>query len=164
MPRHDDPAERDGVLRFYYRGWRPTRFGRCATRIWAWLSGLGVLPEIFLTLLVKERHSAQLTAHVLAVVSVEGCQYLVSMLGDESNWVQDVRATNGAAFVKRGITRPVSLVEVPVAQRAPLLRAWCQIATSGRKHLPVPFDAPVSAFEAIAADYPVFRIDPKPTE
>lgn len=33
-------------------------------------------------------------------------------------------------------------------------------ATSGRKHLPVPYDAPVSAFEAIAGDYPVFRIDP----
>ena len=38
--------------------------------------------------------------------------------------------------------------------------AWSQVATSGRKHLPVSQDSPESAYEAIAADYPVFRIDP----
>jgi len=26
--------------------------------------------------------------------------------------------------------------------------------------LPIPYDAPIAAFEAIVADYPVFRIDP----
>ena len=45
-----------------------------------------------------------------------------------------------------------------------ILKAWCQVATSGRHHPPVQHDAPVSAFEAIAKDYPVFRIDPaRPT-
>ena len=39
-------------------------------------------------------------------------------------------------------------------------KAWSQVATSGRKHLPVSQDSPESAYEAIAADYPVFRIDP----
>ena len=39
-------------------------------------------------------------------------------------------------------------------------RKTSQEATSGRKHLPVPYDALVSAFEAIAEDYPVFRIGP----
>jgi hypothetical protein len=47
-----------------------------------------------------------------------------------------------------------------VGERAPILKAWCQIATSGRRHLPVPYDAPISAFETIVTDYPVFRIDP----
>jgi hypothetical protein len=53
------------------------------------------------------------------------------MLGDESEWVKNVRAAGGQARIKRG-----------------------------RRHLPVPHGAPVSAFEAIAADHPVFRIDP----
>jgi hypothetical protein len=72
--------------------------------------------------------------------------------------VQNVRAADGAAFVKRGLARRVTLIEIATENRAPILKAWCQIATSGRKHLPVPHDAPTSAFEAIAADYPVFRI------
>jgi hypothetical protein len=73
--------------------------------------------------------------------------------------VQDLRAVNGAAYIQGVVTRPVVLTEIPPAKRAPILKVWCQVATSGRRHLPVPYDAPVSAFEAIAGDYPVFRID-----
>ena len=82
------------------------------------------------------------------------------MLGNGSGWVQDVRAASGKAFIKRGRKHPVLLTEIPTQERAPILKAWCQVATSGRKHLPVSHQAPVSAFEAIASDYPVFRIDP----
>jgi hypothetical protein len=32
--------------------------------------------------------------------------------------------------------------------------------TSGREHIPVAVDAPLSEFEAIADRYPVYRIDP----
>jgi hypothetical protein len=45
------------------------------------------------------------------------------------------------------------LTEIPPQDRAPILKAWCQIATSGRQHLPVSHGAPVSAFEAIADEY-----------
>lgn len=54
---------------------------------------------------------------------------------------------------------PVRLAEIPPHERAPILKAWCQVATSGRQHLPVSPHEPVSAFETIAGDYPVFRID-----
>ena len=157
-PSRKDPAE-SGNLRRYYRNWRPTLYGRIWTRIWAWATGLGILPDILTTLLVKERGSGRLVGHVLAPVVYEGQRYLVSMLGAGSNWVLDQRETGGAAFLKRGRTEPVKLVEVPPEQRAPILKAWCQIATSGRKHLPVAHDAPIADFEAIAADYPVFRVD-----
>jgi hypothetical protein len=121
---------------------------------------LGLLPEIVVTLLVKERTSARLIGHVLVPVAHENHRYLVSMLGDRSNWVLDQRATGGAAFLKRGRMEAVKLVEIPPGLRAPILKAWCQIATSGRKHLPVAPEAPLSEFAAIAVDYPVFRIDP----
>jgi hypothetical protein len=58
---------------------------------------------------------------------------------------------------------PVVLTEIPPDERAPVLKAWCQVAKSGRRHLPVSYDAPLSAFEAIATDYPVFRIDAVPS-
>jgi hypothetical protein len=44
-----DPAEA-GSLRFYYRNWRPTLYGRFWTRIWAWVTSLGLMPDIFVTL------------------------------------------------------------------------------------------------------------------
>jgi hypothetical protein len=159
MPQREDPAERTGYLRLFYRGWRLTLLGRNWTRAWAWLTGHGLTPRTLLTLQVKNRHSDRLDSTVLAVVTYEGERYLVSMLGDRSEWVQDVRATAGKAAIKRGRSHSVVLVEVPAPERAPILKAWCQVATSGRKHLPVDPGAPVSAFGAIANDYPVFRID-----
>jgi hypothetical protein len=153
------PAEESGLLRFFYRNWRPTRFGFIWNKVFTWISGLGVTSDILLTLQVKGRSSSRRFSTVLVVASYEGQQYLVSMLGNDSDWVQNVRAANGKAFAKRGRSRPITLTEIPPGNRAPILKAWCQVATSGRKHLPVRYDAPISAFEAIAADYPVFRID-----
>ncbi|MGZ5784054.1 MAG: hypothetical protein ACXWI3_11945 [Croceibacterium sp.] len=154
-----DPAEQ-GSLRFFYRNWRPTRLAKVWNGAFAWLTGLGLLPRVLLTLQVKSRLSNRLYSTVLAVGNYAGERYLVSMLGDGSNWVQDVRAAQGNAFIKQGRSRPVMLTEIPPGERAPILKAWCEVATSGRKHLPVRHDAPVPAFQAIAADYPVFRIDP----
>jgi len=159
-PSRSDPAERSGYLRFFYRDWRPTRLGKIWSGALAWVSGLGLTPQILLTLRVKDRGSGRLCSTVLVVATHEGRRYLVSMLGEASEWVLNVRAAGGKAFVKRGRSRPVVLAEIPPRERAPILKAWTQVATSGRRHLPVPHDAPVSAFEAIAVDYPVFRIDP----
>ena len=159
-----DPAERRGYLRFFYRNWRPTRVAKIWNRAFAWVSGLGLTPQMLLTLQVKDRRRGRLYSTILVVAAHLGRRYLVSMLGDGSEWVKDVRAAGGEAFIKRGRSRPIKLTEIPPEQRAPILKAWCEIATSGRNHLPVPHDAPVSAFESIAADYPVFRIDPAAAE
>ena len=123
------------------------------------MSGLGLTPRVLLTLQVKGRRSGRLHTTVLVVARHDGHRYLVSMLGEGSDWVRNVRAAGGAALVKRGRSRPVQLTEVPVAERGPILQAYCRAATSGRHHFPVPHTAPVAAFDAIAARYPVFRID-----
>ncbi len=160
MPLHEDPAERTGYLRYFYRGWRPTRLGRLWNRAYAWIAGLGLVPQTLLTLQTKDRNSGRVCATILVVAKFDGHRYLVSMLGENSEWVQNVRAAGGHASIKRGRSHRVLLIEIASRERAPILKAWCQVATSGRHHLPVPHDAPVSAFEAIARDYPVFRIDP----
>jgi hypothetical protein len=158
MPLHSDPAE-SGWLRCFYRDWRPTRFGRLWNRCWAWLAGHGLVPQIVVSLQTRDRRSGALSERPLVPCEYEGRQYVVSMLGDGSEWVQDVRASGGAAAIKRVATRQVRLVEVPPENRAPILKTWCQIATSGRKHIPVPYDAPIADFEAIAGQYPVFQVD-----
>jgi hypothetical protein len=156
----EDPAERSGYLRYFYRDWRPTRLGRIWNGAYAWVSGLGLTSQILITLQVKSRSNGRLRSTVLVAVGHEGSRYVVSMLGDNSEWVKNVRAAGGEAFIKRGRLHPVMLNEIPPEKRAPILKAWSQVATSGRQHLPVPHEAPVSAFGTIAAEYPVFRIDP----
>ena len=160
MPRREDPAERTSYLRFFYRGWRPTRLGRWWARLYAWVSGLGLVPRLLLTLQTRDRDSGRVNSTILVVVTYQGQRYLVSMLGEESEWVRNVRAAGGMASVKRGRVQPVRLTEIARGERAPILKAWAKVATSGRKHLPISVDATISAFEAIAHDYPVFRIDP----
>lgn len=160
MPAGEDPAERSGYLRWFYRGWRPTRIGRLWSRIYAWVCGLGLMPRMLLTLQTSDGTSGRVDSTILVVVTHEGQRYLVSMLGEGSQWVRNVRAAAGTASVKRGRSRPVHLTEIPPRGRAAILKAWAQVATSGRRHLPVSHDAPISAFESIAGAYPVFRIDP----
>lgn len=159
MPLGEDPAERTGYLRYFYRGWRPTRLGRIWSRMYAWVSGLGLVPRMLLTLQTHEVVSGRVNTVILVVATYLGDRYLVSMLGAGSQWVRNARANGGKAIVKRGTTQPVRLVEIPPHERAPILKAWVQVATSGRHHLPVAYDAPVSSFALIANDYPVFRID-----
>lgn len=155
-----DPAEKDRFLRFFYRNWRPTRLGRLWNGVFAWATGLGLTPPILLTLQTRNLKSGQLNSTVLVPVDFQGQRYIVSMLGDGSQWVKNARAAGGEAFIKRGKAQRVVLTEIPAAERAPIIKAWCEIASSGRRHLAVRHDAPLSAFEAIAGNYPVFRIDP----
>ena len=156
----EDPAEHSGYLRYFYRDRRPTLVGRIWNSAYAFVSGLGLTPQHVVTLQVVSRRNGSLGSTVLVATHHQGQRYLVSMLGDGSEWVQNVRAAGGRAFIKRGRSRPVMLTDIKAEERGPILKSWCQAATSGRKHLPVAYDAPLSAFEAIAADYPVFRIDP----
>ena len=51
---------------------------------------------------------------MLVPAHYEGERYLVSMLGDGSEWVQNVRAAGGVTFIKRGPSHPIMLVEIPV--------------------------------------------------
>jgi hypothetical protein len=52
----------------------------------------------------------------------------------------------------------VRLEEIAPDGRAPVLKAYLQIAPGARPHLPVAKDAPLSEFERVAAQFPVFRI------
>jgi len=160
MNTYRDPAEHHGYLQYFYRNWRPTQLGRAWSRAYSWVVGQGILSPVLVSLRVRNRQTGRLDSVVLVAATHEGNRYLVSMLGEASQWVQNVRAAKGEAILKRGALRRVRLAEIPAADRAPILKAWCQIATSGRKHLPIAPDAPVDAFATIAQQYPVFRIDP----
>ena len=156
---HIDPAERNPVRRLLYQGWRPTRLGRLANSVAAWSSALGLSPNSAV-LEVRGRATGRPRTTPVVIATVGGSQYLVSMLGPGSDWVKNVDAADGVAVLRQGSRRPVRLVGVPPAERAPVLSAYVRVATSGRHHLPVAVGAPLSEFRAIADRYPVYRIEP----
>ena len=110
------------------------------------------------TLEVIGRKSGRTFALPVVIAIVDGQRYLVSMLGDNVNWVQDVRAAGGRAVLRSGGPEQVQLEEVPCAQRAPVLKAYLQRAPGARPHVSVNKDAPIAEFEKVAADFPVFRV------
>jgi hypothetical protein len=55
-------------------------------------------------------------------------RYLVSMLGENAAWVRNIRAAGGNAVLQHGPREEVRLGEIPVGQRAPVLKAYLQRA------------------------------------
>jgi len=145
--------------RWMYRGGRPNLLAKIFNRGWAIIHSLGVAPNYMVTLEVVGRKSGKMTSFPLAMTIMDGERYLVSMLGEETNWVRNVRAAGGKARLRHGIREQVILKEVEVSQRAPILRAYLQRAPGARPHMAIDKDAPMAEFERIAADYPVFRLE-----
>jgi deazaflavin-dependent oxidoreductase (nitroreductase family) len=158
--RFFDPAERSALMRLFYRNSRPTRLGWWVNRFWCWWSALGLPPRFQAALEVRGRTSGRIRSNPVVIATVDGKRYLVSMLGPQSDWVRNVEAAHGNAVIRQGRRRHVHLVAVPPEQRAPILREYVRIALGGRQHFPLHVIAPLSDFEAIAAQYPVYRIDP----
>lgn len=144
--------------RWLYRGGRPHRLAKLLNRGWAFVHATGIAPNYMVTLEVVGRKSGKIISFPLAMTVLDGNRYLVSMLGKDANWVQNVRAAGGKATLRHGITEEIWLEEVEVQARPVILKAFLQHAPGARPHVPVSKDAPLSAFEGIAADYPVFRL------
>ena len=103
--------------RWSYRGGRPSRLTNLLNGGWAFLHGLGVLPDFLVTLEVRGRRSGRVYANPMVVAPFEGESYLVSMLGERAPWVQNVRAADGHVTIKRGTREAVRLEEVLVGER-----------------------------------------------
>ena len=140
-----------------YQGGRANVVARRYARFWVVVLGRGLFPR-GVVLEVKGRRSGELRRFPLVQTRIDHDRYLVSMLGEGCNWVRNVRAAGGAAVLRRGRVERVQLVEVPVAQRARVIKRYLDVAPGARPHIPVDRSADISGFEAIAARYPVFRI------
>ena len=149
------------LKRWYYRGGRPNGMARVLDRCTAALFARGVGPDHLLALEVPGRRSGKVIRLPLVMAVVGGECYLVSMLGQETNWVRNVRATGGEVIICHGHREKVRLEEVISDLRAPVLKAYLGRAPGARAHVPVDKDAALEEFERIASRFPVFRIVPE---
>ncbi len=145
-------------MRWMYRGHRPNWLARLQNRLGVMVASTGIVIRYMVTLEVVGRKSGRIVSLPIVVAIVGGQRYLVSMLGEQVQWVRNVRAAGGQAVLRSGKREQVQLVEVPADQRAPILKEYLQRAPGARPHIPLSKDAPVEEFAKIAANYPVFRI------
>ena len=146
------------LKRWMYRNGRPNQLTKLINKGWAFIHSLGIFPNYLVTLEVVGRHSGKTISFPLAMTVMNGERYLVSMLGEKANWVQNVRAAGGKATLRHGISEQILLKEVDVREKAPVLKVFLNHAPGARPHIPVGKDASVSEFEKIAVNYPVFRL------
>lgn len=144
--------------RWLYRGRRPHALARALNKSQAALAARGIGPERVVALEVEGRRSGRTITLPVVVAEHHGERYLVSMLGEDTNWVRNVRAAGGSAVLRHRGAEAVHLEEVPPAGRAKILRRYVDLAPAARAHIGLSPRAPLADFERIAPDYPVFRI------
>ena len=105
----------------------------------------------------------------MVLVAFGGQRYLVALAG-ESEWVRNVRAAHGHVVLRHDAQRYAAhLTEVPVTERAEVIRAYIHrpsprgrpmVRTGEARHyFGIEPDATPSEIEAVAPNYPVFRVD-----
>jgi deazaflavin-dependent oxidoreductase (nitroreductase family) len=145
--------------------YRPPR--RRVARVNRWVARLavvGLTPRNTIALEVPGRRTGKVRRTALVTAEHEGGRYLVSLPG-ESVWVRNVRAAGNRAVIRRGRGRRVRLEEVPVDQRAPIIRAYLSKRAyskspefEAREFFGVSPTATLDELAEIAPRYPVFRI------
>lgn len=101
----------DNYLRWLDRGGHPNRFARLQNRTTAIAFAVRILPKRAAALEIRGRE-----------------RYLVSMLGNNANWVRNLKAADGRAVLRHGRHESVHLEEVDPSVRAPILRRYLQVA------------------------------------
>jgi deazaflavin-dependent oxidoreductase (nitroreductase family) len=146
------------LARWFYRGGRPNRVARVLDRGSAMVCALGVAPDYMVTLEVPGRRTGRIVHLPLVMVVVDGKRYLVSMLGEDVNWVRNVKAAGGKVTLRHGRSEDVRLEEVAPEHRAPVLKDYLKRAPRAGAHMPVEKDAPLAEFERVSSRFPVFRV------
>ena len=142
-----------------YAGGQGNATARRFARFWGLVFASGCAPKRWVTLEVVGRRSGRLGRFPLGMTDWGGGWYLVPMLGEGCNWVKNVRAADGKAFLRHRRRTSVHLVEIPVEQRAPILKRYLEKVPGARPHFPIDRAASLERFGQIAPRYPTFRVD-----
>lgn len=148
----------DDYLRWLYRSGRPNRFARLQNRASAGAFAAGIWPRRAAALEVRGRRSGRGISFPVVIADYEGERYLVAMLGEDANWVRNLRAAGGLAVLRHGRREAVRLEEVSGDARPAILRRYLAVAPGARPHIPIDRHAPLEEFERIAPQFPVFHI------
>ena len=108
-------------------------------------------PSLLSKLSVPGRRTGQWHTTPVAVLDYDGARYLVSYRG-ESHWARNLRESRHGRLLRKRQVEEITVTEVPVEERPPLLEAY------GARFAKMPTVGPVLRALPDPADHPVFRI------
>jgi deazaflavin-dependent oxidoreductase (nitroreductase family) len=125
------------------------------------LGARGIGPKKTVQLEINGRKSGAVRSVAVNLLNFDGQRYLVAPRG-ETEWVRNARAAAGEAVIRRGKPENVTLAEIPVGERAPIIQAYLrENAWATKREFGVDPKAPIDVFEGIADKHPVFHITPR---
>ncbi|WP_063057748.1 nitroreductase/quinone reductase family protein [Nocardia sienata] len=131
-------------------------------RVIVTLQRMGVAVGTMRVLSVPGRRTGALRTTPVSPLTVDGAMYVVGGF-DDADWVRNARAAGWGVLAKGRRRRRVSLVELPVSEREPILRAFPREVPHGVRFMITAGaveSADPEAFAAAAPHCPVFRIEP----
>jgi deazaflavin-dependent oxidoreductase (nitroreductase family) len=144
--RPPDEQEEEPMTGRHYL--RPPWMQRHVGNRLAWLFGRSRLSKLS----VVGRRTGRWRTTPVAVLDYEGGRYLVSYRG-ESEWVRNLRASGCGRLRHRDEVEEITISEVPVADRGPMLEVYA--ARYGK----FPTVADVLRALPDPVDHPIFRIE-----
>ena len=109
-------------------------------------------PSLISTLSVPGRRSGRWHTVPVAVLETGGERYLISYRG-ESEWAKNLRHAKSGHLRTHGQTEEITVIEVPAAERPPLIRAY--LALYGK----MPTVSAVLRALPNPEDHPIFQIE-----
>src|SRR5512135_3006224 len=85
-----------------YHGQKPGWIAKIFNRMWANAASKKVMDNGLVALEVIGRKSGRVVSFPLVMFAVDENRYLASMLGEDAQWVRNVRAANGKAVLRSG--------------------------------------------------------------
>jgi len=108
---------------------------------------------------IPGRKSGKLYSTPVSLLTVEGQRYICTV--GETGWVKNARVSGWGLLARGRKQERVALAELPVAERAPILREFPRQVPHGVQFFELVLGIPndPEAFAAAAPHCPVFRID-----
>jgi len=114
--------------RWMFGGGRPNRVATLLNHGTAVAASAGLAPKRLVSLEVRGRRTGRTLSLPVVVADYADERYLVAMLGNDANWVRNVRADGGRVVLRHGHRQNVRLEEVDRGRRAPILQRYLELA------------------------------------
>jgi hypothetical protein len=139
----------------------PPRWLRPANRVIVALQKLGLAIGTIHVIAVPGRKSGELQETPVSPLTFDGKRYVIAGF-DTADWAQNARAAGWAVLRRGGKQEQVRMIELPVDERGPILRAFPEKVPHGTQFFDTLYGVgnDPEKFEALAPHCPVFRIEP----
>lgn len=119
---------------------------------------LGVGPRTAHAITVCGRRSGKPYFTSAHVVDAPGGRYIVSAFG-ETNTIKNLRAAGQTTLMRGRRREDVRLVELPEAERVPMLRAYLKVNPRVSEYFGATADSSDDALAQAAREHTVFRLE-----